>query len=50
MAKTKEAAEVAAPATREYFYPPQDGRPAFVCEATSQAEADALYQSVESEN
>ena len=50
MAKTKEAAEVAAPEKREYFYPPQDGRPAFVCEATSQAEADAIYQSVDTQN
>lgn len=28
---------------KEFFFPPQDGRDAFMCEAKDQEEADALY-------
>ncbi len=38
-----EATEAVETAVREFFYPPQDGRDAFVCEAKSQQEADAMY-------
>ena len=40
--KAKEASKPE-PQTEQYFYPPQDERGAFVCEAASREEADALY-------
>lgn len=42
MAKPK-VSEAEAPRLEQYFYPPQDGRDAFVCEAASREEADELY-------
>lgn len=45
MPKTKQVDESEEIVTQgdEYFYPPQDGRDAFVCRAASREEADELY-------
>lgn len=43
MAKEKETAKTVEVAKREFFFPPQDGRPAFVCEAKDKQEAEKLY-------
>lgn len=43
MAKREQDSEAVKVTMQEFFYPPQDGREAFVCEAQSQEEADAKY-------
>lgn len=43
MAKVKEDEKVEE-AKQNFFYPPQDGFDAFVCQASSQEEADSLYK------
>lgn len=49
MAKKNESTESVTPVTQKFFFPPQDGRDAFVCEAVSQEEADGMYRAVELE-